>query len=133
MGKILPETIVMTTAGNLKVNRLLHMVIKPPTLGTEKSILQNAVTKCLEHADMYGFTSLSLPAVGTGQLHKDEKQSAEILYHCIKEYRKRDSKSLKLIRIVILQEKAYEEFNKAFARKDPGTESSKGNKKILIP
>ena len=129
MSKISPGTIVMTTAGNLKVKKLLHMVIKAPTLETDKSMIINAVTKCLDHADMHGFTSLSLPAVGTSHLQKDGKLSAEILYHCIKEYRKRDEKSLKLIRIVILQEKVFEEFNKAFARKDPGAESSKGNKK----
>ncbi|XP_028398972.1 protein mono-ADP-ribosyltransferase PARP14-like [Dendronephthya gigantea] len=124
LNRIDPGTVVMTTAGNLKVCKLLHMVIKAPT---DKSTIQNAVTRCLNDADMYGFASLSLPAVGTGHLQRDGKQSAEILYHCIKEYRKRDNKSLKLIRIVILQENVFEEFRGAFARKDPGAESSKGS------
>ncbi|XP_028398971.1 protein mono-ADP-ribosyltransferase PARP14-like [Dendronephthya gigantea] len=124
LNRIDPGTVVMTTAGNLKVCKLLHMVIKAPT---DKSTIQNAVTRCLNDADMYGFASLSLPAVGTGHLQKDGKQSAEILYHCIKEYRKRNDKSLKLIRIVILQENVFEEFRGAFARKDPGAESSKGS------
>ena len=112
-----PGTVVMTTAGNLQVRKLLHMVINAPTLGTDKSMIQNAITKCLEHADLHGLTSLSLPAVGTGHLRKDGHQSAEILYHCIKEYRKGDNKSLKLIRIVILpkEQALFEEFNKAFA------------------
>ena len=121
----------MTTAGNLKARYLLHMVIKNTTIKTDKSMIQNAVTKCLNHADECGFTSLSLPAVGTGHLRKDAKQSAEILYGCIKEYRKRDEKSLTLIRIVILQENVFVDFNKAFARKDPTTSTeSKGTTKL---
>ncbi|CAB4023202.1 poly [ADP-ribose] polymerase 14-like [Paramuricea clavata] len=67
LDKIEAGTIVTTRAGNLKARCLLHMVIKVPTGKTEKSIIQDAVTKCLEHADLCEFTSLSLPlpAVGT--------------------------------------------------------------------
>jgi O-acetyl-ADP-ribose deacetylase (regulator of RNase III) len=107
------------------------MVIKNSALKTDKSMIHNAVTKCLDTADMYGLTSLSLPAVGTGHLRKDAKQSAEILYSCIKEYRKRNEKSLKLVRIVILQENVFADFNKAFVRKDPTTSAeSKGTTKL---
>ena len=86
----------MTAAGTLKARYLLHMVTKPQA-PKDTSLLEKVVTKCLNHADSCGFTSLSLPAVGTGDLKKDAKQSAEILYSCIKEFRKGDIKSLKLI------------------------------------
>ena len=93
-------------------------------------MMQDAVTKCLNYADSYGFTSLSLPAVGTGHLKKDAKQSAQIMYSCVKEYRKKNEKSLKLIRIVIMQEKVFEDFKKAFGRKDPTlSTNSTGNTK----
>jgi O-acetyl-ADP-ribose deacetylase (regulator of RNase III) len=93
----------------------------------DKSVIEDAVRKCLDHADDYGITSLSLPAVGTGHLKKDAKQSAEILYSCIKEYRKRKQKKLKLIRIVILQENVYADFKKAFPGEDaPMSPTSKG-------
>ena len=93
-------------------------------------MMQDAVTKCLNYADSYGFTSLSLPAVGTGHLKKDAKQSAQIMYSCVKEYRKKNEKSLKLIRIVIMQEKVFEDFKKAFGRKDPTlSTNSTGNPK----
>ena len=123
LGKIEAGTIVMTGAGNLKARCLFHMVIKNTALKTGKSI-QDAVTNCLNHADLCGCTSLSLPAVGTGHLKKDAKQSAEILHSCIKEYRKRNEKSLKLIRIVLFQENVFMDFNKAFACKDPSTMSA---------
>ena len=119
--KIEAGSIVMTGAGKLKPRYLLHMVVKDKILQTDRAMIHDAVTKCLNHAEMCGFTSLSLPAVGTGHLKKDAKQSAEILYSCIKEYRKKNEKSLELIRIVILQEKIFEDFKNAFGRKDPTT------------
>ena len=114
----------MTAAGNLKTRCLLHMVIKNAFMKTDKSMIQSAVKQCLNQANEYGLTSLSLPAVGTGHLKKDAKQSAEILYSCIKEYRKRNEKTLKLIRIVILQENIFVDFKKAFEKKDPTTTSA---------
>ena len=119
----------MTTAGNLNAKRLLHMVIKTAPFRTDKSMIESAVKECLKQADLYGFESLSLPAVGTGHLNKDAKQSSEILYDCIKDYRKREDKSLKLIRIVILEDKVFADFSKAFARKDPSYGDSKGKKR----
>ena len=119
--KIEAGSIVMTGAGKLNTRFLLHMVVKDKILQTGKAMIHDAVTKCLNHAEMCGLTSLSLPAVGTGHLNKDAKQSAEILYSCIKEYRKKNEKSLELIRIVILQEKIFEDFKNAFGRKDPTT------------
>jgi O-acetyl-ADP-ribose deacetylase (regulator of RNase III) len=113
----------MTAAGTLKARYLLHMVTKR-NLPKDKAIVQKIVTKCLNHADSCGFTSLSLPAVGTGDLKKDAKQSAEILYSCIKEFRKGDVKSLKLIRIVILKKPVYTDFSEAFTRKDPTTSTN---------
>ncbi len=107
------------------------MVVKNTPQITDESKIQDAVRNCLKHADWYGITSLALPAVGTGHLKKDAKQSAEILYGCINEYRKRNEKALKSIRIVILQEDVFEEFKTAFARKDPSTSThSKGTSKL---
>ena len=117
--KIEPGSVVLTGAGKLKTLNLLHMVIKDRVLKTDKSKMQDAVTKCLNYADTYGYTSVSLPAVGTEYHKKDAKQSAQIMYNCIKEYRKKNEKSLKLIRIVIMQEKIFQDFKKAFGRKDP--------------
>ena len=115
---------VLTGAGNLKARCLLHMVIKDNFLKTDKAMIHNAVKECLNQANDFDFTSLSLPAVGTGHLRKDAKQSAEILYSCIKDYRKRKEKTLKLIRIVILQENVFVDFKKAFEKKDPTTGTS---------
>mgnify|MGYP002803371376 CR=1 FL=1 len=124
LSKIQAGTVVMTSAGNLKARYLLHMVIKDKFLKTDKTMIHNAVKECLNQANDFNFTSLSLPAVGTGHLRKDAKQSAEILYSCIKDYRKRREKTLKLIRIVILQENVFADFKKAFEKKDPTTGTS---------
>ncbi|CAB3996938.1 poly [ADP-ribose] polymerase 14-like, partial [Paramuricea clavata] len=118
LNNIEAQSVVMTAAGTLKARNLLHMVTKR-NAPKDKSLLQKVVTKCLDHADSCGFTSLSLPAVGTGDLKKDAEQSAEILYNCIKKFRKGDVKSLKLIRIVILKQAVYTDFSEAYTRKDP--------------
>ena len=132
LGKLKSGTVVMTGAGNLKACCLLHMVMKNSPVIFDTIMIREAVKKCIDLADSFGLSSLAIPAVGTGTLNKDAKQSAEILYGCIKEYRKRETKSLKLIRIVILNEKVFEDFNKAFSRKDPSTGASKTRKQVVL-
>ncbi|XP_028416143.1 protein mono-ADP-ribosyltransferase PARP14-like [Dendronephthya gigantea] len=45
LSRIYPGAVVMTMAGNLKVRRLLHMVINVRALETDKFMIQNVVTK----------------------------------------------------------------------------------------
>jgi O-acetyl-ADP-ribose deacetylase (regulator of RNase III) len=104
------------------------MVVKVPTW----TMIQNAVTKCLNHADFCAFTSLAFPAVGTGELNGSVKLSAEILHSCIKEYRKREKKSLQLIRIVILHENVFVDFKKAFTLTQDATTSTDFSGKIKL-
>jgi O-acetyl-ADP-ribose deacetylase (regulator of RNase III) len=128
LGEIEDGYIVTTSAGNLRASYLLHMVVKVPSW----TMIQSAVTNCLNHAEFCGFTSLAVPAVGTGKLHGSVKLSAEILHSCIEEYRKREEKSLKLIRIVILHENVFADFKKAFALAQEATMSTdfKGKTKL---
>ena len=118
-GRLETGTVVMTTAGKLHAKKLLHMVTKTTAVTSDNSMIHDAVRQCLNEADDWGFTSLSLPAVGTGHLQKDAKESADILYSCIEEYQKRKEKKLKLIKIVILEENIFADFKKAFEEKDP--------------
>lgn len=116
--KVEPGTVVITSAGDINVNYLLHMVPKKTFMDniSSKSIC-DSVVKCLEEAELFGLESISLPAVGTGVLKKDGDGSAEILYGSISEYAKRPSRPLKLIRIVILQENVFEKFSKGFMKR----------------
>ena len=110
--------VVLTGAGKLHAKSLLHMVTKTNAVTPDNSMIHDAVRKCLDKADDWGLTSLSLPAVGTGHLQKDAKESAKILYSCVEEYQKRKEKKLKLIKIVILEENMFADFKKAFGKKD---------------
>lgn len=116
--KVESGTVVTTSAGDLKVNYLLHMVPKKTYLDNVSSkSMRDSVVKCLEEAEVFGLESISLPAVGTGALKKDGEGSAEVIYESISEYAKRPIRSLKLIRVVILRENVFEKFSNGFMKR----------------
>ena len=93
------------------------MVPKKSVLGVEISSgnMRDSLFKCLVEADSYQMHSISFPAIGTGHLRKTGKESADIMCNAIADYVKRAAKrSIKDIRIVILDETVLREFQKHF-------------------
>lgn len=118
--KVEPGTVVMTSAGNLKAKRLLHMVPKKKIFMETPSSenVRELLNTCLNEADSFQFKSISLPAVGTGSMGKGGKKSAEIMHESISNYAKRQTKFLQLIRIVILQPTVFHEFRESFLKQE---------------
>ena len=99
-GTRLPGSVVVTRAGRLSAKSIFHIV--PPQTVTPNS-MEAVVTKCLQVADRNGITSISFPAIGTGNLGMDAKECAEVLLASVAKFSQQRPKSIQLIRITIFQ------------------------------
>ena len=99
-GTRLPGSVVVTRAGRLSAKSIFHIV--PPQTVTPNS-MEAVVTKCLQVADRNGITSISFPAIGTGNLGMDAKECAEVLLASVAKFSQQRPKSIQLIRVLIFQ------------------------------
>ena len=100
MGPQKPDRVVASKAGNLQVRKIYHMV--PDRISSMRSI-SNCILECLRKADSDGLTSISFPAVGTGNINKDAKEAAEGMMAAIFKFAREEPVSIALVRIVIYQ------------------------------
>uniref|UniRef100_A0ABM0M7L8 Poly [ADP-ribose] polymerase 14-like n=1 Tax=Saccoglossus kowalevskii TaxID=10224 RepID=A0ABM0M7L8_SACKO len=97
-----PDTVVMTGAGNLKCNKILHM-ISPYTK------LEDSVIKMLKFAEKHKLKSIAMPAVGAGA---PQNVAREILNAIGEFVQQCDPQFLEVIRITIFQSSRVAIFNK---------------------
>lgn len=57
--------IIMTQAGNLQCKKIIHVVGQ-----ANKSLIQNIVKSVLQKCEANSYTSVSFPAIGTGEFHQ---------------------------------------------------------------
>ena len=93
-------SVAVTGAGKLNVRNVYHMV--PDTWSSMRSI-KDCIVNCLRKADSSGLTSLSFPAVGTGNMGKDVKEAAEGMLLAFSKFAQEQPKSINSIRIVIYE------------------------------
>ena len=93
-------SVAVTGAGKLNVRNIYHMV--PDTMHSMRSI-KDCIVNCLRKADSSGLTSLSFPAIGTGNIGKDVKEAAEGMLLAISKFAQEQPKSISSIRIVIYE------------------------------
>ena len=79
-----PGEVVLTKAGNLRCNFIIH-VVGPRWANyyqkdTAKKVLLSAVLNCLTSASQYGATSISIPAISSGIFGVPVPICAEILF-----------------------------------------------------
>jgi len=65
--------------------------------------IKECIVNCLRKADSRGLTSLSFPAVGTGNIGKDVKEAAEGMLLAFSKFAQEQPKSINYIRIVIYE------------------------------
>lgn len=95
-----PGSIVVTAAGNLKARFLFHIV---PPVSLDFNNLKAVLVKCLHEAEKKGISSISFPAVGTGNLGLSAKSSVSAMLGAILEVSKEKPKLLKLVKMTIFQ------------------------------
>lgn len=93
-------SVAVTGAGKLNVRNIYHMV--PDTMSSMRSI-KDCIVTCLRKADSSGLTSVSFPAVGTGNIGKDVKEAAEGMLLAFSKFAQEQPKSISSIRIVIYE------------------------------
>ena len=120
-GKQADGSVVVTKAGNLRTKRILHIV--PPEPMTMKS-LEAVVMKCLQVADGNRITSISFPAIGTGNIGMDAKDCAKVLLASVEKFTQQRPKSVQLIRITIFQPQMINEFRSVMKEKSGEKEHS---------
>ena len=120
-------SVAVTGAGKLNVRNIYHMV--PDTMSSMRSI-KECIVNCLRKADSSGLTSLSFPAVGTGNMGKDVKEAAEGMLLAFSKFSQEQPKSISSIRIVIYEPPMLKVFRSAMeacirssVESDPGVMS----------
>ena len=116
-----PGSVVVTKAGSLPTKHILHIV--PPDSLTPNT-LEAVVVKCLQVAEGKRITSISFPAIGTGNLGMDVKDCAKFLLASVEKFTQQLPTSLQLIRITIFQTQMINEFRSVMKEKSGEKESS---------
>ena len=120
-GKQAPGSVVVTKAGILPTKCILHMVPRYPH--TPKA-LEAVVVRCLQVAEENRITSVSFPAIGTGNIGMDAKDCAKVLLTSVEKFTQQRPISVRLIRITIFQPQMINEFRSVMKEKSGGKENS---------
>ncbi|XP_078364642.1 protein mono-ADP-ribosyltransferase PARP14-like isoform X2 [Oculina patagonica] len=99
-GVQLPGSVVITRAGKLKTRFIFHIVPSKP-LNTQS--IKAWVMKCLEEAEKNGISSISFPAIGTGNLGIPAKSCAETMLSAISDFNNQQPTSIQLIKMIVFQ------------------------------
>ena len=100
LGTQTPGAIAVTGAGKLQTRNIYHIVPEK----TNMASLRESMVKCLKLADIHGLTSISFPAIGTGNIKVGVKDSSDQMLAAITKFAQEQPASLRLIRIVIYQQ-----------------------------
>ncbi|XP_076023940.1 protein mono-ADP-ribosyltransferase PARP14-like [Genypterus blacodes] len=107
------QVMIMTRAGNLQCKKILHLVgqTKPQNI---HAAVRDALQMCVKHSH----TSVSFPAIGTGQGNVQARQVADAMLDAVVDVLNQNtSSSLKTIRIVIFQQPMLKEFYSSMQQK----------------
>ena len=112
-----PGSVAVTGTGKLKVRKIYHMVPEEKTgfsdLFFSMAFIKGCFLKCLKTADVDGMTSISFPAIGTGNAQVGVKEAAKEMLAAISKFAQGQPNSLHLIRIVVYQGHMFHDFRSA--------------------
>ncbi|XP_007552357.1 poly(ADP-ribose) polymerase family member 14-related sequence 1 isoform X1 [Poecilia formosa] len=105
---------IMTVPGNLKCKKILHLVGQTDPVKIHRTV-KEALQMCVKNS----YTSVSFPAIGTGQGNVQAKQVADsMLDAAIDVLSQNTSSSLTLIRIVIFQQPMLKDFHDSMQERE---------------
>ncbi|XP_065148690.2 poly(ADP-ribose) polymerase family member 14-related sequence 1 isoform X2 [Paramisgurnus dabryanus] len=105
---------IMTQAGNLQCKKIIHIAAQSNAVHIEK-LVKRALEKCAKEK----FTSISFPAIGTGQGGLSPGQAADAMMDAVVNMvGQSPQSSLKLIRIVIFQAPMLNDFYKSMQNRE---------------
>ncbi|KAG8432314.1 hypothetical protein GDO86_016814 [Hymenochirus boettgeri] len=109
IGKLPSNGIALTSGGNLKCTKIMHL-IGPNSVKKIVSSLQQILLECRTHS----FKTIALPAIGTGMAGIDPQKSAEEILKGFRLYLGNFQLSLENISIVAFTDKVCKSFSDVF-------------------
>ncbi|KAJ7374848.1 positive regulation of interleukin-4-mediated signaling pathway [Desmophyllum pertusum] len=95
-----PGSVAVTKAGSLKTRYIFHIV---PSYPPSARSIKSSVMKCLQEAEKKGISSISFPAIGTGNLGIPAKSCAQTMLSAIHDFNNQQPTSMQLIKMIIFQ------------------------------
>ena len=103
--------VVVTTAGNLAANYVIHAAVMGADLRSSPDLVRRATLTTLRRAEELRLQSLALPAFGTGVGRMDPKDSAESMVGALRTHLAEvPASSLRRIHMVLFQDETYQAF-----------------------
>ena len=109
-GPQLPGSVAVTSAGSLKARFIFHIVPSKPL--DDKSI-KGSIMKCLQEAERKGLSSISFPAIGTGNLGVSARDCAHTMLSAIRDFNVQKPNCMQLIKMMIFQKEMIKDFRSA--------------------
>lgn len=106
-----PGSVTVINAGDLNATHLFLIV--PAALPLSFDGLKAITLQCLQEAEKRSISSISFPAIGTGNLGFDAKTCALSMLSAIRELSRRKPSSLRLIKMRIFQKSMVKDFRSA--------------------
>jgi len=106
-GPVEPGDAVVTAGGLLPARHVIHAAVMGQDLQTSTAIIERATRRVLELAEHNRFTSIALPAFGTGVGGYSIRDCARIIIDAIRAHR---CGHLRLVRLVLFGAHAYRVF-----------------------
>lgn len=110
-GPIEAGEVVVTTAGNLPANYVIHAAVMGADLRSSADLVRRATLNALRRAEELRLHTLAFPAFGTGVGRLDPKEAAAAMVGALRAHltEMRES-SLRRIHLVLFQEDTYQAF-----------------------
>lgn len=117
LGDLPVGSAVLTVAGHLPVDFVVHAIVRsidePVSESTVYRALQNALRRCVE----WGIDSLAIPPMGTGAGNLDAEDAASVMVPVLLEHM-RDAEHPASVSIVVESDYEYEAFRREISRYD---------------
>lgn len=103
--------VVVTTAGNLPANYVIHAAVMGPDLRSDAEHVRQATLNALRRAEDLRLHTLALPAFGTGVGRLAPKDSADAMVGALRTHLAAvPDSSLRRIHLVLFQDETYQAF-----------------------
>ena len=122
---------VTAACGQLHCKKVFHahVPIRSQVTTDPKPLIEKIVTECLQKTAEHSLQSVSFPAFGIGAAGYSVTETAEPMLKALHSFGKSSTKSVKIVRIVILDQGLYQEFEdnfRKFFNKDPAEVAQAG-------
>lgn len=123
---------VTAACGQLHCKKVFHahVPIRSRLAADPKQLIEKIVMECLQKTTEHSLQSISFPAFGIGAGGYSVTETAEPMLKALQSFGKSKSKSVKTVRIVILDQGCYQEFHDYFCKffnKDPAEAAQAGH------